>query len=341
MTPMPKLYANGEQLQQEIMDALQAEHMPLSEVHPFVLFLSVANQHIAQLCVDELKTKASFCHVEVHQLDNESIVGFVHCHSSANSEQLGSLANLLVMLQAQHDCEVDGWEIKQSEQDNVDLATEILYSIRKHYATKTELLALNIDEYAPHLKADYVFISKCIKQAGFIYLTDTKDKQSCERHPTVKACYRVFYHPTLRACLTFYQIPEYSSVIMEITSFFADGYAVSTSTSPILAQIAQFPNLSVQHFNINTDISQLLSAHEQSVNAYKTTHNALQLEDCSNLDNINTLNQKLQQSKGEYLESIGWVPDEYVMELAGDDLALGTNIILSIQALLEMERLAA
>ncbi len=205
-----------------------------------------------------------------------------------------------------------------------------------------EVLALLKASFQPNhrfIRADHSFFEGIdpefyiqrqvrFEELGFAWLCDLENKTISDQGKIVTFS-RTMRNRTSNALVAFYYIPLLETGFFEFESLLSDGRFVVSTTVPESNKIADWPSIVSHHYPINIGEDTLYQSHLRDVlHACDEGGSILEI---NSFEAVVESQNASNRNKYEYLQSIGWVTKEYLLNQCFGDQQLADRVYAIIQ----------
>jgi hypothetical protein len=178
---------------------------------------------------------------------------------------------------------------------------------------------------------DPVFYSQrqaCFEKLGFAWLCDLEDKTISDQGRIVTFS-RTMRNTASNALAAFYYIPLLEAGFFECESLLSDGRFVVSTTVPESNKVANWPVIVSHHYPIDIDEDTLYQSHLCDV--LHACDEGVSILEINSFEAVVESQNALNRYKYEYLQSIGWVTREYLLNQCFGDEQLADRVYAIIQ----------
>lgn len=233
---------------------------------------------------------------------------------------------------------------------NKILAKNILKKVRNTYSTKHIFAPVNSKDFK-HLSLKFYDISqKHLESLGFRYMGDVENITLKNKSPNPRTFLRIMSNPANTINLAIYQIKpnilwrfflfiikfKHYKVI-ELQTEFDSGLQLITTTVTKQWTLPKSPEIFTNEVPINTTLDDLVEKHRAAMTKI-STNTGKQAKELDSLDKILEFENRQYDIQNKYLESIGWVTEEYLLTQNGGNKKQAKIIHEDIQSLLAEEK---
>lgn len=166
------------------------------------------------------------------------------------------------------------------------------------------------------------------EELGFAWLCDLEDKTISDQGRIVTFS-RTMRNRTSNALAAFYYIPPLEAGFFECESLLSDGRFVVSTTVPESNKIADWPVIVSHHYPIDIDEDTLYQSHLRDV--LHACDKGVSILEINSFEAVIESQNALNRYKYEYLQSIGWVTREYLLNQCFGDEQLADRVYAIIQ----------
>jgi hypothetical protein len=166
------------------------------------------------------------------------------------------------------------------------------------------------------------------EELGFAWLCDLEDKTISDQGRIVTFS-RTMRNAASNVLTSFYYIPVLESGFFECESLLSDGRFVVSTTMPESNKIADWPVIVSHHYPINIDEETLYQSHLCDV--LHACDEGVSILEINSFEAVVESQNALNRYKYEYLQSIGWVTREYLLNQCYGDEQLAEKVYVIIQ----------
>ena len=163
---------------------------------------------------------------------------------------------------------------------------------------------------------------------GFELLCDLEDKTISDQGNIVTFT-RTMRNRTSNALAVFYYIPQLEAGFFEFESLLSDGRVVVSTTVPESNKVADWPNIDSYTYPINIDEHALYQRH--LIDVLNVCDEGVSILAINSFEAVVELQNTNNRYKYEYLKSIGWVTQEYLLNQCFGDEELAKKVYAIIQ----------
>jgi len=209
-----------------------------------------------------------------------------------------------------------------------DIAKEVLALLKASFQPNHRLIRADHSSFDGIDPEFYTQRQARFEALGFVWLCDLEDKTISDQGKIVTFS-RTMRNQNSNALAAFYYIPLLEAGFFEFESLLSDGRFVVSTTVPESNNIADWPAIVSHHYPIDIDENTLYQSHLRDV--------LLACDEGGSILEINSFEAVVESQnasnlyKYEYLQSIGWVTREYLLNQCFGDEQLANRVYAIIQ----------
>jgi hypothetical protein len=219
------------------------------------------------------------------------------------------------------------------DQNNpAEIAKEVLALLKASFQPNHRLIRADHSSFEGIDPEFYTQRQARFEELGFAWLCDMENKTISDQGKIVTFS-RTMRNQTSNALAAFYYIPILESGFFEFESLLSDGRVVVSTTVPESNKIADWPAIVSHYYPIDIDEDTLYQSHLRDV--LQACDEGVSILEINSFEAVVELQNASNRYKYEYLQSIGWVTREYLLNQCFGDEQLADRVYSIIQQMKE------
>lgn len=218
--------------------------------------------------------------------------------------------------------------MNETDEECVEIAEEVLALIKDSFQAQHEFISVDDKNFEGVDPEFYTQQQARFEALGFEFICDLEDKTISDQGKIITFI-RTMRDPASNAMATFYHVPMLDVGFFEFESFLSDGRCVVSTMVPESNKIANWPSINNHYYPIDIGEDVLYKNHlSNDKEACDGKVNAIEVTSFEALAEL--LNAKSRYMH-KYLQSIGWVTKEYLLNQCSGDQQLTDRVYSVIQ----------
>ena len=209
-----------------------------------------------------------------------------------------------------------------------EIAKEVLALLKASFQPSHQFIRADPSSFEGIDTQFYTLLQARFEELGFAWLCDMEDKTISDQGRIVTFS-RTMRNRTSNALGSFYYIPQLEAGFFEFESLLSDGRFVVSTTVPESNNIADWPVIVSHHYPIDIDENTLYQSHLRDV--LHACNEGVSILEIDSFEAVVESQNSLNRYKYEYLQRIGWVTREYLLNQCFGDKQLTDRVYAIIQ----------